>query len=239
MDWLPKCRIKENVRAKRVILRVLSDASLLITVPKGFDRRLVTKILENNRFWIQECIEKVKSGPDNFEQMMPNKIHLAAVNETWAVRYRPDRSGSVDIYWNVKPRPLIELTGDFSNTHVCCRLLSHWLKSEAKVYLIPWAERVSKKIGLGYRKAQIRLQKTRLGSFSSRGTLSLNAAVLLLRPELVEYIIIHELCHGRYPDHSPMFWEYVSTFKSDFKILERELRHSYREFPDWLIFAVQ
>jgi predicted metal-dependent hydrolase len=80
----------------------------------------------------------------------------------------------------------------------------------------------------------MRLQRTRWGSCSAQRTVSLNAALLLLEPELVRYLMVHELCHLRWLDHSRRYWRLVERFEPDFRALDRRLTEAWRELPAWL-----
>jgi predicted metal-dependent hydrolase len=68
---------------------------------------------------------------------------------------------------------------------------------EGMITSIPWLKRVSKKTGLSYAAASIR-QQTRWGSCSSRRLINLNARLLFLPPNLVTYVLVHELCHTKH-----------------------------------------
>jgi predicted metal-dependent hydrolase len=62
------------------------------------------------------------------------------------------------------------------------------------------------RIGVSYRRIRIGAQRTRWGSCSSRRTLSFNWRLVLAPREVVDYVVVHELCHLRVPNHSPAFW---------------------------------
>ncbi len=66
-------------------------------------------------------------------------------------------------------------------------------------------------------KVAIRHQKTRWGSYSESGTLSLNCMLMLLPPEVMEYVIVHELCHIKQMNHSALFWDEVEHYLPDYK----------------------
>lgn len=235
--WPPPYNVKENARAKRVILRIKPLTGLIVTIPKGYDRGQIPRILDDRRSWIEETLKKECSGkPDlTSPRVLPDKIHLVALEETWTASYLLGKSGVVEIFWDDVPEPHIRFQGDFSNIGVCCRLLRHWLREIAREALHSWVEEISTKTGLSYERIQIRVQKTRLGSLSSRGTLSLNAAVLFLRRELVEHLILHELCHQRHLNHGPGFWNLVAQWQPNFKPLESELKNAGKAFPPWLV----
>ena len=78
-------------------------------------------------------------------------------------------------------------------------------------------------LGVAYRRIEIRDQRTRWGSCSARGTLSFNWRLVLAPFDVLDYVVVHELCHLRVPDHSPRFWRLVAS-----------RRPGWREHRDWL-----
>jgi hypothetical protein len=80
------------------------------------------------------------------------------------------------------------------------------------------------KHGLSYNRVTVRSQKTRWGSCSSRKNLSLNYKITLLPPELMDYVLLHELIHTRHFNHSRAFWEELDRCVGDAKQLDKELQ---------------
>ena len=79
--------------------------------------------------------------------------------------------------------------------------------------------------GFKFSSVTIRNQKSRWGSCSRRGNLSFNYRLLLLPPELADYVIVHELCHLQELNHSKKFWALVALAIPDPKKVRRELKH--------------
>jgi predicted metal-dependent hydrolase len=81
----------------------------------------------------------------------------------------------------------------------------------------------------------IRSQKTRWGSCSIRGNISLNDQLLFMPAKTVEYLMIHELCHTRHLNHSTAFWSLVEHHCADYRNHEQLLGKSRNHIPDWFL----
>lgn len=89
---------------------------------------------------------------------------------------------------------------------------------ESRVYAL------NTQYGFYFRNISIRNQHTLWGSCSAKGDLSFNYQLVFLPEKLVDYVIVHELCHLKELNHSPRFWSLVAETMSDHKQLRRELR---------------
>ncbi len=96
--------------------------------------------------------------------------------------------------------------------------------NSARDKIIARCEQLSHKTGLSYTRLTIRNQKTRWGSCSSAGTISLNIKLARLPDKLLDYVILHELVHTRINGHGKAFWDKLDTYVGDARGLRRELR---------------
>ncbi len=113
------------------------------------------------------------------------------------------------------------------------RLLREWLLDQADYHLVPWLFRESAVLGRRPANVQVRLQRTRWGSCSSNGTVSLNAVLLFAEPAVVRYLFVHELCHMIALDHSPKFWSAVARYEPNYEELDRRLTAAWSDIPLW------
>lgn len=93
----------------------------------------------------------------------------------------------------------------------------HKLAEKALEYIPKRVSYFAKQIGVTYGKITIRNQKTRWGSCSSKGNLNFNCLLMLTPPEVIDYVIVHELCHRKEMNHSGAFWAEVEKAIPDYK----------------------
>jgi predicted metal-dependent hydrolase len=96
-------------------------------------------------------------------------------------------------------------------------------RTAARELILALADEEGERIGVEYRRIRIGGQRTLWGSCSPRGTLSFNWRLVLAPLEVLDYVVVHELCHLRVPNHSRRFWALV----------ERHRPH-WRQQRDWL-----
>ena len=100
------------------------------------------------------------------------------------------------------------------------------LKKEARNHLTSLTGYWAEKIGVSYGRISIRGQKTRWGSCSSKGNLNYNYLLMLCPDDVIEYVVIHELCHRVYMNHSKRFWEKIEEFCPNYRQARKWLKQN-------------
>ncbi|MDR1763526.1 MAG: M48 family metallopeptidase [Dysgonamonadaceae bacterium] len=100
------------------------------------------------------------------------------------------------------------------------------LRAKANALLPEKLAQLAKNHGFTYTKLTVRKSRTRWGSCSSRGLISLSLFLMILPEHLIEYVLLHELCHTVQPNHSPAFWSLLDRCVSGrAKALRQELKN--------------
>ena len=103
------------------------------------------------------------------------------------------------------------------------------LAKQAKKVIPPRVKTWAEQVGVSYGRIAIRCQKTLWGSCSSRGNLNFNCLLMLCPEDVLDYVIVHELCHRKELNHSPRFWAEVARLIPDYKTPLKWLKNEGQE----------
>jgi len=98
------------------------------------------------------------------------------------------------------------------------------LANKALAYIPQRARYFSRLIGVTYGRITIRNQKSKWGSCSGQGNLNFNCLLMLCPPEVLDYVVVHELCHRKEMNHSPRFWAEVEKIDPNYKAHRKWLK---------------
>ncbi len=203
-----------------------------MVVPRRTKPFEVEAFVSENQEWIERARASfaVDHPPQTFE--LPNLIHLPAINTVTRVRYvRRSNAPSVRYRHN---HGVLTLSGQTGNDAHCVDAIRRWLSATAKREFAPRLKALSVLTESPYAKMHVRAQRSCWGSRSCSGTISLNLCLLFLAPELLRYLLIHELCHGRHMNHSKRFWKRVARYEPEYRSRDRSLTEAWRQVPEWL-----
>lgn len=85
-------------------------------------------------------------------------------------------------------------------------------------------------IGVTYNRITVRCQRTRWGSCSSAGNLNFNCLLALFPPEIIDSVVVHELCHRKHMNHSPQFYAEIEKVFPDYKKCRKWLKDTGRTY---------
>lgn len=227
--------LRRSQRAKRVLFRLSPLGELTVVLPWDVDVSRVPELLDKRREWIASCREKLRRRQDSQGEAglaVPGEIRLKAVEQVWAVEYEPMAGRSVRLR---ESRERLVLAGAVEDADMVGEVLRSWVANRARVELRPWTQRLAREVGLTFDRVTIRGQRTRWGSCSSRGGVSLNWRLLFLPAEQCRYVLLHELAHLRHMNHSPEYWRLLREWEPRARELDRALLQSWSHVPVWAL----
>lgn len=232
-------QVRVHPRARHVRLRMDPRAGLVVTVPARFDRRRIPALLAERADWIAQARQRQSAARDGQDPdvlgLRPRRVALAALDRAWAVAYEPAPQHRLG--FREEPERLLlrlpALDAETLDERVAGRL-RRWLMERARCHLGARVAALAAEHGFVYRHVQIRNQRSRWGSCSSRGDLSLNARLMFCSPAACDYVLLHELVHTIHPDHSPAFWGRVAELMPDYRRQQDRLKDVWLRLPDWI-----
>lgn len=227
LDW----SLRVSRRARYARLQVKPFGGLEVIIPARFPRNQVAALVDRHAAWARRQLARQTSLRQAIN--LPNELSLIFDNSSTPIVYRGD--SPCDAGDNRCDEHIV-INGIDQRARI--DELRRFIRRRAQQSLPPLLEQVSRRIGLGFNRVSIRSQKTRWGSCSNRGNISLNDQLLFLPAETVEYLMIHELCHTRHLNHSRAFWALVQTHCPGYRAHETHLRKSRNLVPDWYLLSL-
>lgn len=224
--------VRESRRARRLFLHVVPPLGVELVVPCGTRHREIEAFVTRHRDWIDAARNEIDRRYVGERGLRPRTIELAAIGDAvdTAFVHEPRRGGSF-----ARSGTALAVFCQRPDLGDAASILRRWLLTEAKRVLPGWLLRESQAVGRSPSRVQIRLQKTRWGSCSATGTISLNASLMLLDPALVRYLLIHELVHLIHLRHSERYWNRVARHEPACRELDRELGAAWTRIPYWVV----
>jgi predicted metal-dependent hydrolase len=224
--------VRISKRARRMFLHVRPPLGVELVVPAGTKPRIVEAFVRAHRGWIDAAHAEIAREYAADRSARPERVTLKCTGRDVSVAY----------VW--MPRHRQRWSAGTSQLRLHCRrndfsdapeLLRGWLLAEARQALPARLLEEARRVGTQPERVQVRLQRTRWGSCSARGTISVNASLLFLAPELARYLFVHELCHLMHMNHSRAYWRQVARYEPDYERLDAELALSWQRIPWWAV----
>jgi predicted metal-dependent hydrolase len=227
--WPPAYTLRRSAKAKRVLLKISPRLGLEVVVPIKFRQAIsVPTLLAEQRAWIEQQLARI-ARINKSALELPTSIELLVMAKVYAIEY----SLADDEQFRLEELNDHKLKLYGNDKQALAKLLRQWLLAQGKVILPDLLQACSLECNLPYSDVKIRLQKTRWGSCNAAKTISLNCSLLLLPPDLMRYVLIHELCHTQELNHSAKFWQWVAKFDPLWQQHRRQLRAYHQHLPAW------
>ena len=234
LKWAPLVQVRYSSRAKRLNMHITHQHGLKVVVPKNINLKQVVSFVAENKNWIEYTYRRlqIQSADETDIKLSFTKLELTALDQTWQLSYAQHETEYVELRRCAERE--LRIIGPLNHIIEIKKLLRKWLKQQAEIYLIPKLAALSQLHQLPYRDAKIRHSYTRWGSCSPEKTITLSTQLLFLSPNLVQHVMLHELCHLEHLNHSNKFWQLLAKLDHSAHDLKCQLKQAQRYVPQWL-----
>lgn len=192
--------LRRNTRIKRLSIKVGTHSGVVVCIPRSVTNAQAVAFLQQKKEWVLKHLQNIKYC----DSKIPNQVSLA----TTVVIFQETEHNIPKIKEKdgvtVLSIPVCLLFEE--KEQLKRQLLEKVLRVEAKSFLTKRVAELASIHGFQYGKLSFRNQKTLWGSCSYHNNISLNIQLMRLPLHLIDYVIIHELCHTVHKNHSAKFW---------------------------------
>ena len=202
-----KVSYKRNLKAKRLSIRIKNTGEVKVTIPSILSFSAAENFVLSKASWIVAKLEEIETQKKPIIQNGFNTRYHS-------LRFIPCDNNNIKLKYN---KPYIDIFYpsaidiEHKSTQAAAKkAIELAYRIEAKEFLPQRLDTLATLKGFKYNKLTIRSSVTRWGSCSSKNNISLSLHLMKLPDDLIDYIILHELCHTVQKNHGPKFWELLN-----------------------------
>ena len=206
----------ERSKRKTLSLAILKDGNVIVKAPINMKDADINRFVEDKQSWIREKLASIKENQNKFEDVISHKKCLIYGN-----KYTLVKSNVKSIQTNDKFEILVPEKFEDNKVE---REISNWFKKFAKKVLGDRLSFIENRINLKSNSFKIGDSRGRWGSCNYSGNIILNYRVVMLPPKIIDYVIVHELCHLIELNHSRNFWANVEKFLPNYELSRKGIK---------------
>lgn len=210
--------MRTNSRIKRPRLLVSPEEGLVVETPKLVTIKSAHKLINRKQQWVLEALEGIKEKRKLIFDIKKFKNSVIVFGKEKVIEFKSDQAKDYILETNHKF--IIGFKQQILPEGIVDKTLSDWLRTKAERYLPLRVRKLNKK-RFELNKIIIKDQKTLWGSCSADNNLNLNWRLIMAPQFASDYIILHELCHTKYLNHSKKFWNLVSKVSPTYAKAEK------------------
>ncbi len=222
-------RVKTNARRLKLSIQ---HYQVFLTTPPNISEQKIQAFLKESESWLVHTWNKVYA--QNLSGQMPTngeKITLPLLNQCFEVVLENNHMkshGAIHAHQAVVDTVEHQLIVPIEQAG---KILKQWVRDQATMHLPQRLNDLAMQHGFEYSTCQVRHAKTRWGSCSAQKSISLNAGLILMPVALLDYVILHELCHTRQLNHSAKFWQEMQKVDVNYMPHRQQLKQF--KLPEW------
>ena len=218
-------KMQKASRSRRLSIRIKPFDGVVVCIPTRASYKEAEEFVRQKTEWIRQSLQKIEKFEDNLTVFDENSaFHTQKhrlIIEKWEKEYVSVRI----LNWKIMVKyPENILVRDERIQKLIRRGIERALMIEATEYLPEQVNKLATRLGFRYKSLTIKNGKSRWGSCSSDNRINLNLHLMRLPDELIDYVIVHELCHTVQKNHGPNFWGLMEKVLPKSKVLNKELK---------------
>jgi hypothetical protein len=194
----------------------MKDGNVVVKAPINMKEETINRFVLEKQEWIRSKLLLINQTRSKFEDVQTYKKFLLFGNKYTLLVSDVKKIETNDNFQIVLPRKI-----EPGNMLKAIKL---WYKKVAKQILLERLEFIESRVKLKSNLMKITSSKGRWGSCNSKGVICFNWRVIMLPPKIIDYVIVHELCHLVEMNHSKNFWNLVNTFLPSAEQSKQEIR---------------
>lgn len=218
---------RSRKRKKTISLHIGNNSEVIIAAPYFTPADEINRFVEEKQNWISKAIQKRSQAlilSKEKEYVTGETFYYLGQSYPLETRFEPLENTGV-IFWD--NRFFINCP---ANREMRKYYFIRWYKKKAKEHMSARVEHLSRELNLRHGGIRITSANQRWGSCSEDNALAFSFRLMMAPPEVIDYVIIHELMHIRQKNHSSKFWNLVVEHMPDYKTHRRWLRDNHHKF---------
>lgn len=191
------------------------DGLVKVRVPRSLSDKRVRSLIAERSAWIKAKLREESERPAPKPKEYVSGEAFAYLGRNYRLKVQKGDAPSIKMKGGYLVTTVTRMNADPQQT--IKPLLEDWYRSHAQFRLAEKTGRLAKMVGVKPRSVSVRDYKARWGSCSSRGDITYNWKIILAPHRIVDYVVVHELCHLLEHNHSPRYWKHVERHVPDWK----------------------
>ncbi len=221
-------KIERIPRQRGIKLLIMPNSTVILQCSKNERESEIKKFLLSHKNWIEKSLRKFKKIQEEYPQITFFEGQaFPFLGQNYCLQIR--RGEAFNIQMTSKFTIQITTTKELSHREIRKILLDFYYRLAQKI-IIGRVSKLSQEMSLIPQKISLRKQKTLWGSCTQKGHIQINWKLMAAPLSVLDYVITHELAHLKHHNHSKQFWDEVSKFCPEYKLMRRWLRKEHYSF---------
>lgn len=220
--------VRRSTRARRARVTLTDEGQVVVVLPARAPSELAADLVRRHARWIARHQGRLLEVQQILAARPPlgegRTVPLRGLPHDVYVEPAPGANRRTTVAVEVHSPPSIVVRQSAADPRQLADVIERWLRLEARRDLERRVADRSRQMSLTPARITVRDQRSRWGSASRRGTLSFSWRLVLAPPEILDYVVVHELAHLRWAGHGSRFWSLVHRFAPEADHCRRWLR---------------